>query len=261
MMLHATELGSGPPVALLHGLFGRSQNLGSLARRLSAHFRVVSLDLRNHGASPHADGMRYADMAADVFETLAARDALPAAILGHSMGGKVAMLAALTRPAEVTRLVVADIAPVAYRHSNRAVARALQALPLAPGFTRTEAEAALAEAVPEAAVRSFLLQNLVPGPGPSWRIGLDEIAAGMADIEGFPPIADGIRYRGPTLVVRGALSGYVKDEALPVMSALFPAARVETIAEAGHWLHADQPEAFGNRVDSFLRDETPAHRI
>jgi esterase len=252
MRLHATEMGQGKPVAFLHGLFGRAQNLTTLARRLSADFRVILLDMRNHGASPHAPGMSYAEMAADVLETLAAHDALPAAILGHSMGGKAAMATALTRPDCVTRLVVAD-----YRHSNHAVSQALLRLHLAPGLTRGQADQALSETVADASVRGFLLQNLTLGPAPAWRIGLQEIADGMADIEGFPHFADATRYDGPTLFVRGARSGYVKDEALPVISALFPAARLETIAEAGHWLHADQPEAFGACVQHFLRlDET-----
>ncbi len=260
MILHATEMGEGQPVALLHGLFGRSQNLTALARRLAADFRVILPDLRNHGASPHAPGMSYRDMAADVLETLAARDALPAAILGHSMGGKAAMLAALLQPASVKRLVVADIAPIAYRHSNRAVARALLELPLASGLSRTEADRILAEAVPESAVRGFLLQNLLfSGPAPAWRIGLQDIADGMADIEGFPALPDAARYAGPSLFVRGATSNYVKDDALTVINALFRAARLETIPAAGHWLHADQPEAFGACVQEFLCQ--PEHSV
>ena len=254
MILHATETGKGPPVVLLHGLFGRSQNLATLGRRLAVDFRVIALDLRNHGASPHTPGMAYRDMAEDVLETLAAQDVLPAAILGHSMGGKVAMVLALTHPEVVSRLVVADIAPVAYRHANLALTQRLLDLPLPPGLTRSQADEALTGAVPDAAIRSFLLQNLATGPLPSWRIGLPHIAAGIAEIEGFPPLADTSRYTGPTLFIRGAQSNYVKDAAIPVISARFPAARVETIPEAGHWLHADQPEAFGAIVQSFLHE-------
>jgi pimeloyl-ACP methyl ester carboxylesterase len=261
MILNATEMGQGAPVALVHGLFGRSQNLATLARRLSADFRVISLDLRNHGASPHAAGMSYPAMAADVLETLAARDALPAAILGHSMGGKAAMIIALTQPDSVRRLVVADIAPLAYRHRNLALARTLLDLPLPPGLTRGDADRALRDEVPDPAVRGFLLQNLATGAAPAWRIGLAEIAEGIADIEGFPVIGDTTAYRGPSLFVRGATSGYVKDEAIPVISALFPGARLETIADAGHWLHADQPEAFGICVQDFLREDETARRI
>jgi pimeloyl-ACP methyl ester carboxylesterase len=254
MILHATESGTGPPVVLLHGLFGRSQNLATLGRRLTTGCRVIALDLRNHGASPHVPGMAYQDMAEDVLETLAARDALPAAILGHSMGGKVAMVLALTHPQAVSRLVIADIAPVAYRHGNSALTQRLLDLALPDGLTRSQADQALAGSIPDDAVRHFLLQNFVPGARPAWRIGLAEIAAGIPDIEGFPPLADTSGYAGPTLFIRGALSHYVKDAAIPVISARFPAARLETIPAAGHWLHADQPEAFGAAVQQFLRD-------
>jgi pimeloyl-ACP methyl ester carboxylesterase len=254
MILHATETGQGAPLALLHGLFGRSQNLGTLARRLAADFRVISLDLRNHGASPHAAGMSYAEMAGDVLETLAARDALPASLLGHSMGGKTAMIAALTQPGAVTSLVVADIAPLAYRHANLAVAKTLLELKLPAGLSRGEADRGLAESIPDPAIRGFLLHNLATGPSPAWRIGLADIAAGMPDIEGFPALGDDARYDGPTLFVRGASSDYVRNDAIPVISAHFPAARLETIADAGHWLHADQPEAFGTCVAEFLRE-------
>jgi esterase len=254
-------MGQGEPVALLHGLFGRSQNLATLARRLAADCRVISLDLRNHGASPHAPGMSYAAMAEDVLETLAARDALPATILGHSMGGKTAMIAALIHPASLTRLVVADIAPLAYRHHNLGLARTLLDLPLPPGLSRGEAERALAPAVPDPAVRGFLLQNLATGAAPAWRIGLSHIAEGMADIEGFPVLDNTTRYAGVSLFVRGGASDYVKDEALPVILSLFPVARLETIAGAGHWLHADQAEAFGACVQGFLRETENSRRI
>jgi pimeloyl-ACP methyl ester carboxylesterase len=252
VILHGSGLGTGDPVVLLHGLFGRSQNLGALARRLSSRFRVISLDLRNHGASPHAAGMGYERMAEDVRDTLAGLGVTRASVLGHSMGGKVAMVLALTHPDCVDRLIVADIAPVAYRHSNAAVSAAMLALPLIPGLTRAAAEAYLAEAAPDASVRAFLLQNLIPGATPGWRIGLEHIAADMKLIEGFPAVPDGARFAGPTLFLRGASSGYVKESAWPVVQALFPASVLETVENAGHWLHAEQPEAFASAVERFM---------
>jgi len=261
MILHATEMGSGPPLVLLHGLFGRSQNFGALARRLSAAWRVISPDLRNHGESPHTPGMSYAAMAEDVLETVAALTDLPVPLLGHSMGGKVAMLAALTRPSAVSRLLVADIAPISYRHSNRAVAASMLAVPLAAACSRSQADAVLAEATPDPRVRAFLLQNFMPGASPAWKIGLAHIAAGMADIEGFPPLATHAQYRGPTLFVRGSESGYVKDAAWPVIRSLFPDAALCTIEGAGHWLHADQPDAFAGSVETFFCDTPQASRI
>ncbi len=254
MRLYATEQGQGPPVCLLHGLFGRSQNFGTLARTLAATHRVISLDLRNHGASPHADGMSYPAMAGDVLETLAGLGALPAAVLGHSMGGKVAMMLALTSPDAVERLLVADIAPVAYAHHNADVARAMTNLPLVPGLSRRAADAALSEAVPDPAVRGFLLQNLAWGDVPAWRIGLRHIAAGIGDIEGWPDLPDGARYDRKVLFVAGGLSDYIMPEHWAGITAHFPRARIVHLAGAGHWLHADQPAIFAALVDGFLGD-------
>ena len=143
MKLNAVEAGEGPPVALLHGLFGQAGNFGAVQRRLAATHRMIALDLRNPAARPHAEGMGYAAMARDVLETLDGLGALPCRLVGHSMGGKVAMMAALTRPQAVARLVVADIAPVAYPPRLRGYLAAMRAVALAPGLTRAAADAAL----------------------------------------------------------------------------------------------------------------------
>ena len=251
MILHTAEAGEGAPVALLHGLFGGARNFGTLQRRLARRFRTLALDLRNHGDSPHADGMDYPTMAADVLETLAARRALPASVMGHSMGGKVAMRLALARPDAVTRLVVADIAPVWYASTFGPLAQAMRALPLRPGLTRADADALLTEAVPEADLRGFLLQNLRFGAAPTWRIGLDAIAAGLPVIEDWPD-AGGATYAGPALFVSGARSGYLRPEHRPAIRALFPAARFLTLKDAGHWLHADNPAGFASVLETFL---------
>lgn len=254
MILHHAEAGSGPPVVLLHGLFGASGNFAAVQRALAATHRVVAFDLRNHGASPHDAAMSYGDMAVDVLDSMAALGLPAAAVLGHSMGGKTAMRMALLAPERVSRLVVADIAPVAYRHNNRAVADALLALPPRPGLTRGQADALLAPAVPDPGVRGFLLQNLRPGAGPSeepsWRIGLAEIAAALPGIEGWDA-PDG-SYHGPVLVVRGERSDFVLPEHRPAFRALFPNARFVTLRNAGHWLHAEAPAAFIQTVSGFL---------
>lgn len=263
MRLHLTEQGRGdgggdrggdwggdaPPVALLHGLFGAGGNLGAVARRLSARRRVLSLDLRNHGASPHADGMAYADMAEDVRQTLAAHAALPAVVVGHSMGGKVAMRLALDHPNQVARLVVADIAPVRYPPAFRAYAMALQALNL-PGLTRAAADQMLADAVPDPGVRAFLLQNIYFGVEPAWRIGLRQIAAALPDIEGWN--STGTAFTGPVLFMAGGRSDYIRPEHRPVIRMLFPAARFVMVKQAGHWIHADDPETFAAILEGFL---------
>lgn len=255
MRLHATERGAGPPVVLLHGLYGHAGNFASLQRRLAAGGRrVLALDLRNHGMSPHAAAMTYPAMAADVLETLAAAAALPCALIGHSMGGKVAMRAALDGPAAVARLLVADIAPVAYAHAGEHAAylAAMASIAPTPGMTRAAADVALAAAVPDGRVRGFLLQNFVPGAAPHWRIALDAIAAALPDLVGWPAPVPGQHYDGPALFLSGARSDYVRPEARPAIRALFPAARFAALKGAGHWLHADDPEGFAAVVEAFL---------
>jgi esterase len=250
MILHGIEAGTGPTLVLLHGLFGAARNFGLVQRRLAGRFRVLALDLRNHGSSPHAPGMDYPALAADVIETLAARDALPCRLVGHSMGGKVAMRAALDRPDAVSRLVVADIAPVAYASGFHAISAAMAALPLTPGLTRAQADAALAPAVPDAVMRGFLLHNLGLGARPSWRIGLAEIVAGLLDIVDWP--ATGAVYPGPALFIAGERSDYIRPEHRMPIRALFPAARFVTLKGAGHWLHADNPAGFVSVLEAFL---------
>lgn len=248
MKLHGIDAGAGSPILLLHGLFGAAGNWGSVQKALATDHRVTALDLRNHGASPHAVAMDYACMAADVAETMDG----PATVIGHSMGGKAAMMLALTRPDLVTRLVVADIAPVRYAPALRGHVAALQALPLRPGLTRKGADAALAPAVPEAGVRGFLLMNLAfAADPPAWRIGLDEIAGAMPDIEDFTP-PPGAAYHGPTLFLTGGRSDYVRPEHHARIEALFPAVQFEAIPGAGHWVHAEAPQAFLDAVRRFL---------
>lgn len=253
MRLNFVEAGEGPPVVLLHGLFGAAQNWGSIQRRLAARYRVLALDLRNHGASPRDTVMDYPAMAADVAETIAGVTAAPAAVVGHSMGGKVAMALALAEPQLVSRLVVADIAPVTYPPALRAYVEAMQAITLRPGLSRRDADAALAEVVPEAGIRSFLLQNLrLQDDPPAWRLGLDEIAAAMPALEGFPETE--AQYPGPVLVLAGEQSGYVRPAHTARFEALFPAVRFGTVPAAGHWLHAENPSGFLGLLEPFLAE-------
>jgi esterase len=265
MRLHAIALGEGtdsdPPIVLLHGLFGSARNFGGLQKSLAgADKRVIALDLRNHGSSPHDADTSYAAMAADVAETLAAMAALPCRLLGHSMGGKVAMRLALDQPAQVERLIVADIAPVAYRHSNQAIAEAMLSLPLTQGMTRSEASAGLAGAVTEAGIRAFLLLNLRLGAGelPHWQIGLSELAAGMDAIQGWDQ--GGTSYDGPSLFVTGGKSGYVPTSIHDEIRALFPRATFAVLPAAGHWLHAEDPAGFLAAILPFLDEETISAR-
>jgi len=252
LRLNHIESGTGPPVVLLHGLFGAARNFGMVQRALAQLFRVIAMDARNHGGSAHAAGMRYATLAADVLETMDALGVRRSAVIGHSMGGKTAMTLTVMAPERVGRLLVADIAPVPYQHDNDSIADSMRAIPLHAGLTRAEAEAALTTAIPIPSVRAFLIQNLQFGPQPHWRIGLDEIAAAIPDLEGWETPAG--TYSGPTLFVSGAQSNYVLPEHRPIIRALFPTARFVSAKNAGHWLHADNPAGFLSVVEAFLHD-------
>ena len=239
------ETGAGAPLVLLHGLFGASSNWRSIARGLATARRVIAVDLRNHGGSPWTSTMSYAEMAEDV-TALIDRLALDRpAVLGHSMGGKVAMTLALTDPGRVERLVVVDIAPVVYGERFGPYVDAMRAIDVAGASSRDVVRQALAKTIPEERVVAFLLTNLVrAGDGYAWRIHLDALAASMREIGSFPASLDDLRYDGPVTVIDGALSNYILPEHRPLFVARFPRARFVTIADAGHWLHADRPDAF-----------------
>lgn len=252
MILAITEAGDGPPLILLHGLFGAGQNWGAIRRALASRFRVLTPDLRNHGTSPRADTMGYAAMAQDVLETMQAAGIERAAILGHSMGGKVAMALALAHPQRVERLVVADIAPIRYKPGLRGYVAAMQALELRPGLARREADAALAATIPEPGIRAFLLQSLrFDADPPEWRLNLPAIAAAMPEIEDMPDVGTA-RYEGPVLVMAGERSSYIRPDHHALFRALFPQATFVTVQGAGHWLHAENPQGFLTALEDFL---------
>jgi esterase len=243
---------AGVPLLIAHGLFGSARNWGAVAKRLAAGREVVAVDLRNHGASPWDAEQSYAAMAADLGESI---DALGgrADVLGHSMGGKAAMVLALARPEAVRRLVVADIAPVTYGHTQAGLVEAMRRLDLEGVTRRGEADRRLAEAVADRGVRAFLLQSLVlDEDGARWALNLEVLDEQMPAIMGFPEVAG--RFEGPVLVLRGGTSDYVRDADLAAFRDRFPALRVETLAGACHWLHAEQPEAFAEAVSRFLSE-------
>lgn len=255
MRLAIVETGepTSPPLVILHGLLGSSRNWGGVAKALGASWRVLALDLPNHGASPWSETMDYPFMAravAAAIEPLGRKVVL----LGHSMGGKAAMVLALTRPDLVERLIVVDIAPVAYTHTFAPFIRAMRAVRLSEVRNRADVSAALEPAVPDPAFRAFLVQNLESGAeGYRWRPNLAVLVAHMEDILGFPAIAPGTVFPGPTLFVAGERSDYLRPDHRETIDALFPAARHAEIAQAGHWVHADAPEAFLAVVGDFLR--------
>lgn len=242
-----------PPLVIAHGLFGSARNWGVVAKRLAQDRRVIAVDMRNHGDSPHVPDHSYAALADDLAEVIAGQGGR-ADVLGHSMGGKAAMVLALREPARVHRLILADIAPVGYAHSQIDLVRALQALDLTRVTRRSQADGALAEAVDDPALRAFLLQSLATSEaGATWKLNLAALADQMPRIMGFPDM-DGT-YDGPMLFITGENSDYVDPAHWPRIQALFPAARRQVITGAGHWLHAEAPRPFVDAVQDFLRRE------
>lgn len=247
----ATQPVTAPPLVVAHGLFGSARNWGSVARALATRREVVAVDMRNHGHSPHLPSQTYEEMAGDLAEVIESLDGR-ADLLGHSMGGKAAMVLALRRPALVRRLIVADIAPVAYDHDHGAIIAALRALDLAALHSRAEADRRLAAAIPERVLRGFLLQSLdLHGEGgPHWRLNLPVLATATRDLSGWPEAK--ARFDGPALFLNGSESRYVRPEHHATIHRLFPAARFATIEGAGHWLHAEKPAEFLAAVSAFL---------
>jgi pimeloyl-ACP methyl ester carboxylesterase len=255
IQLAATEYGDGPPVAILHGLFGSGRNWRTIAQQLAARHRVLALDLRNHGASPWADRMSYRDMVEDLRLSLRERGMARASLLGHSMGGKVAMLAALFYPDEVDHLIVVDIAPVPNPPTLLGYIRAMRAVDLHRATRRSEVDAQLSGAIPDAVERAFLLQNLVLEQGSArWRLNLEAIEREFPEILGFPSLPSQTAYHGPTLFVGGANSDYIRTSHKPTIRRLFPRAGIVRIKSAGHWVHAEQPQMFLETIAPFLSE-------
>ncbi|WP_227284461.1 alpha/beta fold hydrolase [Boseongicola sp. H5] len=240
--------GDLPQILIAHGLYGSARNWNVIAKRLSGTRRVISVDMRNHGESPWADSHDYADLAGDLADVVAAHGGL-ADVIGHSMGGKAAMALALARPEQVRRLVVADIAPAAYGHTQVQFIHAMRGLDLSTLDTRRDADEALKAEVPEDGVRAFLLQSL-DIKARRWRLNLDVLEAFMPKIIGWPA-PEGV-FEGPTLFLSGGASDYVTPDHRPVIRAQFPNARFAKIPGAGHWLHADKPREFEAALDVFL---------
>ncbi|MCP5364350.1 MAG: alpha/beta fold hydrolase [Hyphomicrobiales bacterium] len=245
--------GEGPPIVILHGLFGSGRNWHACAKRLAERYRVLAVDLRNHGRSPWADKMTYSHMIDDIRSLLVRQDIGNATILGHSMGGKVAMLCSLLYSHLVDALIVVDIAPVRYAHSYTPYIDALKRLDLSGRPGRSELENQLVEDIPDEATRKFLMQNLVSHKGQfAWRVNLDAIRAHMTDLTGFPELDD-LPFDGPSLFIHGDRSDYVQPHHEEHIRMNFPLAEFAVIDDAGHRVHVDQPDRFVSRIDTFLR--------
>jgi pimeloyl-ACP methyl ester carboxylesterase len=249
--LNTLVTGDGPPLVVLHGLFGQAKNWATIAKGLADGRRVIAADLRNHGQSPWAEEMTYPAMAADVAGLIQGLPEGRAEVLGHSMGGKAAMALALSRPELVDRLIVADIAPVAYSGGSLLpfVDAMLEVDPSAYA-SRKEVEQALKRAVQDPGIRQFLLSNLTRGDGGfAWTLNLLAIRAAMDTLSGWPEING--RYDGATLFLAGERSDYVSESAKPAIARHFPNARTERVP-AGHWIHAEAPQATLAALRGFL---------
>lgn len=244
-LFHRDLGGAGlSPLVILHGMLGSSRNWQTAGRDLADAFHVLAPDLRNHGGSPHAESMSYAEMMDDVVAWLDARGIARASFLGHSMGGKIAMLLACRRPERVERLIVADIAPKDYHWvAHRVNFAAMNELELASVHSRAEAEIRLEARVPNWAMRKFLATNLERDDGGAWKwtINLPAITAALSTLE-KNPLTAGDRYDGPVLFVAGGKSDYIAAADHAAIRAHFPAARLATIAESGHNPHMETRE-------------------
>ncbi|TJZ92879.1 alpha/beta fold hydrolase [Paracoccus gahaiensis] len=256
MKLHHTAIGptGAIPILLVHGLYGQGRNLGAQARRLAETRRVVSVDLRNHGDSPQGERADYPALAEDLADLIADLGG-PVDLVGHSMGGKAAMVLALTRPDLVRRLVVMDIAPLAYDHDQTGYIDAMEALDLGSVTRRSEADRQLAAHVPQPGIRAFLLQNLdLKAAPPVWRLNLPVLRAAMGQITGWPEGLPAEAFPGKVMALRGAKSDYVDAAGEDALRQFFPQVGIVTLKEAGHWLHADAPEAVAETLVAFLGD-------
>jgi pimeloyl-ACP methyl ester carboxylesterase len=255
--IHATEVGdSGPRVVFLHGLFGQGRNFTQAAKALAPDLRSVLVDLPNHGRSAWTDEADYVVVAEVVATWLrAAYDGEPVHLVGHSMGGKVAMVLALSHPDLVDRLVVVDISPAPSDGAGEFehLLGALGGLDLTTLERRADADEQLREEIADERVRGFLLQNLRSGAGGAgfrWQANLDLLRRELADIGGFPDL--GTTFDHPVLWMAGERSRYVQPEHEPTMRRLFPRTTLVTVKGAGHWVHSEKPEAFVSALRVFL---------
>lgn len=241
--------GDAPPLIIAHGLFGSGRNWGVIAKRLSDRGVTVTPDMRNHGQSPRSSSQSYPDMADDLIQLIHEIGA-PVDLCGHSMGGKAAMASALAAPNLIRRLVIADIAPVAYGHTQGGFIDAMRAVDLSALSRRSDATAVLAEAGVDPALQSFFTQSLDVA-NKRWLLNLDTLEAEMSRIIGWPETITG-SFNGPTLFLSGGASNYVTADHRPTIKSLFPNARFAKIPEAGHWLHAERPRDFEATLRAFL---------
>lgn len=253
MQLNYKVFGQGEPVIILHGMFGTLDNWQTIAKKLAKDFMVFIVDLRNHGRSPHSSDFSYRIMSEDLKEFMESNWIYHAHIVGHSMGGKVAMQFALEHDDMVEKLVIVDIAPVHYKGNHETIFKALFALDLPNLESRNAADELLQQYIPEFSVRQFLLKNLHINKDTNqyeWKMNLPVIHEAYQEILGHT-MPDS-NFEGETLFIKGEQSDYIQDEQFPSFQNYFPKARLSNIKDAGHWVHAEQPKAFLETLRNFL---------
>tara|TARA_Y100000385_G_scaffold287755_1_gene352678 strand:- start:3471 stop:4235 length:765 start_codon:yes stop_codon:yes gene_type:complete len=249
--LNYQEQGNGYPVILIHGMFGSLSNLGNLARCLSNQFRVISVDLRNHGDSPHDSVFDMATMAEDILYLMDILSLPTAFIVGHSLGGKVGMQLALSHADRVNKLVVADISPVTYQPRNDPALNGLIALSEASIQNRNQAEELLADFISDSQTRAFLLKNLKRNDDRFvLRLNINAVIENYGTALVAAPSGD--RFDNPCLFIKGETSAYIQEKHRPIIKDMFPNSQVNVISGAGHWLHAEKPKLFNNQVMEFF---------
>ncbi len=252
MKLHYRSVGQGEPLIILHGLFGASDNWISVGKKLESQYQVFLLDQRNHGSSTHNDEWNYEVMAEDVKEFMQDQNMDKAIIMGHSMGGKVAMTFAKQYPAMLTDLIVVDIGPKYYPVHHQTILHGLRSIDLDTLSSRQDADNQLSSMIPEMGIRQFLLKNLGRGKDNqfNWKINLDVIENQIENVGEEIPLKKVFDRR--CLFVRGQKSNYILDDDLPELAIRFPEYRLKTINQAGHWVHAEKPAEFLEALKSYL---------
>ena len=254
MKLHYNIEGEGAPLVILHGLFGSSDNWRTTAKQLAHDRQVITVDLRNHGQSSHSDSVSYPLMAGDIAELITDLNLNKADVIGHSIGGKVAMTLAEQHAEKVSRLIVVDIAPKQYADQHSDIFDALLTLDLTQMTKRSEADNALSVKVSNKAIRQFLLMNLALENGKlKWRLNLPVLAAKYPEL--IKSVCESSIIKHRSLFLRGAMSNYIDNNDIAVIEQKFPNVTISTIEQAGHWIHAEKPDLFIATVQQFLYDD------
>lgn len=254
MHLYSQQQGTGKPLVILHGLFGSSDNWRTIAKQLATSRQVHTVDLRNHGRSPHSDIMNYPLMADDAALLIEQSINQSCDVIGHSIGGKVAMALAEQRPDLINKLIVVDIAPKAYKDRHSDIFQALQTLDIANMTRRSEADSALSESISDKAIRQFLLMNLASLDGQlKWRVNLPVLAQQYKELR--KAVCETTRCQHKTLFLCGERSDYIEQIDNELIVDRFPNAKIATIEGVGHWIHAEAPELFLQQVEAFLNHD------